>query len=180
MSGLPGFIVGWPFRERVAEVRDTRLLTSYGRHVVLRGSDELHEGALAPVVGLLLLAHDPRKGQAAGRGALVVEFFVGALREVAARFPPDQDTLLSFLDALEMSNASSNPASNARREVNPVRGYMEHGHEHLVVLIGSLGLLPSACPLDRFPREVLVALAAWHLEPSDAELGSGQAFCEGN
>ena len=93
-------------------------------HVVFRGSDELHEGALAPVVGPSLLAHDSRKGYAAGRGALVVEFFVGALREVATRTPPNQDTLLGFRDALEMRDAGSDPASNARREMNPVRGYM--------------------------------------------------------
>ena len=91
MSGLTGClrIVGRSFGELSTEVGHTRFLALDRAHVVFRGSDELHEGALAPVVGPSLLAHDSRKGYASGRGALVVEFFVGALREVATRTPPD-------------------------------------------------------------------------------------------
>ena len=173
MSGLTGLLVRWPFGKLAAEVRDTRLLASDRRHVVLLGSDELHEGTFAPVLGVGLLAHDSRKGQAAGRSALVGELFVGALCEVAARAPPYQDTILGFLDALEMSNACSDPASNARRELDPVRGNMEHRHEHLVVLVGSLRLLPLAWGIS-------VTLATWNLEPSYAKMGSGQAFGEGD
>ena len=173
MSGLPGFIVGWPFRERVAEIRDTRLLASNRRHVVFLGSDELHKGTSAPVLGVGLLAHDSRKGQAAGRSALVVELFMGALCEVAARAPPYQDTVLGFLDALEMSNARADPASDACREMDPVRGDVEHRHEHLVVLVGSLRLLPTA-------RGISATWATGYLEPSYAEVSWSQAFGKGD
>ena len=64
-------------------------------------------------------------------------------------------------------------------------GDVEHRHEHLVMLIGSLGLLPSAwacCSelLDGLPHGILVALATWHLEPSYAEVSSSQAFGNGD
>ena len=45
-----------------SQYEDIRVLSSDRRHVVLLGSDELHEGAIAPVLGVGLLAHDSRKG----------------------------------------------------------------------------------------------------------------------
>ena len=188
---MTGRLVGWPFRKLAAEVRDTRLLASDRCHVIFLGSNELHEGAMTPVVGVGPFAHDARKGQAAGCRALVMELFVSALGEVIARAPPYQEAGFCFLDALEVGNACADSASDAPRELNPVCGDVEHRHEHLVVLIGSLGLLPSTwtcCiePRDRLTRarvvrcSLSVALATWHLKPSDAEMGPGQAFGEGD
>ena len=123
------------------------------------------------MVGVGPFAHDARKGQAAGRRALVMELFVSALGEVTARAPPRQEARLRFLDALEVRNACADSAPDAPRELNPVCGDVEHRHEHLVVLIGGLGLLPSTWA---------VFLAAWHLGPPDSEVGPGQAFGEGD
>ena len=73
-----------------------------------------------------------------------MELFVSALGKVTARVPPHQEAGICFRDALEVGYACSDPASDAPGEVHPVCGDVEHRHEHLVVLIGSLGLLPSA------------------------------------
>ena len=72
------------------------------------------------MLGVGLLAHDARKGQAAGRRALIMELFVSALGEVAARAPPHQEAGFCFLDALEVGSACADPASNERREMDPV------------------------------------------------------------
>ena len=173
VSGLPGFIVGWPFRERAAEVRDTRLLTSYGCHVVVSGSDELHKGTLTPVVLVVPFLHNAREGQAAGRRALVVELIVRALAEVAAGAPPHQEARFRFRDALGVGYARADPASYAPRELYPVCGDVEHRHEHTVVLIEGFGLSPLTW-------DISVALATWLLDSSDAEVGPGQAFGEGD
>ena len=123
MSGLTGLlVVWWPFRKRSAEVRDARLLAPDGCQVVFLGSNELHKGAMAPVVGVGPFAHDARKGQAAGRRALVVKLLVSAPAKVTARAPPHQEASVCFLDALEVGYACADPASDAPGEVHPVCG----------------------------------------------------------
>ena len=121
MSGLIGLlVVRRPFGKRTAEVRDTRLLAPNGRHVILLGSNELHEGAMAPVVGVGPFAHDARKGQAAGSRALIMKLLVSALAVVTACAPPHQEAGICFRDALEVGYACSDPASDAPGEVHPV------------------------------------------------------------
>ena len=123
MSGMTRLlVVGWPFWKLAAEIRDTRLLASDGHQVVFLGSNELHEGAMAPVVGVGPFAHDARKGQAAGRRARVMELFVSALGEITARAPPHQEAGFCFRDALEVGYACADPASDAPGEVHPVCG----------------------------------------------------------
>jgi hypothetical protein len=123
LSGLTGLlVVGRPFGKRTAEVRDTRLLAPHGRHVIFLGSNELHEGAMTPVVGVGPFAHDAREGQAAGSRALIMKLLVSAPAEVTARAPPHQEASVCFLDALEVGYACADPASDAPGEVHPVCG----------------------------------------------------------
>ena len=174
MSGLTGCVVGRAFlREMAADIGHTRLLAPDRGNEVVLGSNELHEGTLAPLLRFGIVSHGPGEGQTASSGALVMVECVFVLGEVAAGVPPDREAVLCLVDPVEMCDTRADPAANARWQVASVHGYVEHGHEHVVVVVRGL----RASPLM---GGSVAVVPVGGLDPPDASVGSGQTLGEGN